>query len=90
MALKALDYILLTVPSSQTKEHWNRTLSPAELEDDRDQPTFFNNVIPFAFCIRDEAHELAKDGSVAMQMIAGCNDPTNRIPAVEACPQLYI
>ena len=90
LALKALDYILLTVPSSQTKEHWNRTLSPTELEDDRGRPTFLNNVIPFAFCIQDEAHELAKDGSVAMQMIAGCNDPTNRMPAVKACPQPYI
>jgi hypothetical protein len=90
LALKALDYILLTVPSSQTKEHWNRTLSPTELEDDRSRPMFLNNVIPFAFCIQDEAHELAKDGSVAMQMIAGCNDPTNRMPAVKACPQPYI
>ena len=66
LALKALDYILLTVPSSQTKERWNRAPSLTELEDDRGRPTFLNNVIPFAFCIQDETHELAKDGSIAM------------------------
>jgi hypothetical protein len=91
LALQALDYILLTVPSPQTKQFWDQTLGTGREQDASGRPVFTNDAIPFAFCMQDEAHKQGKENSYAMKMIAKCNDPkTGYLKAVDTYTQPYI